>query len=112
MMALKSSLWSAASELEDTSQLSNPENNIDVAIPPKTRPRRSTGKNGKSRRTQVVAYRMQNKRQIRLRPLRQGNESVIASMSGSEYVLRICPDTDERRKHGGAKEAGHKKDGN
>jgi hypothetical protein len=112
MMALKSSLWSAASELEDTSQLSNPENNIDVAIPPKTRPMRRTGKDGKSRRTQVVAYRIQNKRQIRLRPLRQGNESVITSMSGSEYVLRICPDTNERRKHGGAKEAGHKKDGN
>ena len=69
MMVLKSSLWSAASELEDTSQLSNPENNMDVDIPPKTRPRMSTGKNGKSRRAQAVAYRMQNNRQIRLRPL-------------------------------------------
>jgi hypothetical protein len=54
-MALKSSLFSAAFELEDMSQLSNPENNMDVDIPPKTRPRRSRGKNGKSRRPQVVA---------------------------------------------------------
>lgn len=112
MMVLKSTLWSAASELEDTSQLSNPENNMDVAIPPKTRARRSTGKNGKRRRAQVMAYRMQNKRQIRLRPLRQGSESVITPMSGSEYVLCIRPDTNERRKNGGAKEASHKKDGN
>jgi hypothetical protein len=55
MMLLKSSLCSAAFELEDTSQLSNPENNMDVAIPPKTRPRRSKGKNGKSRRPHVMA---------------------------------------------------------
>jgi hypothetical protein len=75
MMVLKSSLWSAASELDDTSQLSNPENKMDVDIPPKTRPRRRTGKKGKSRRAHVVAYRMQNRRQIRLRPLRQGNEN-------------------------------------
>jgi hypothetical protein len=73
-MVLRSSLWRAALELEDTSQLSNPENNIDVDIPPKTRPRRRTGKDEKSRRAQVVAYRMQNRRQIRLRPLRQGDE--------------------------------------
>jgi hypothetical protein len=73
-MVLRSSLWSAALELEDTSQLSNPENNMDVDIPPKTRPRRRTGKNGKSRRAHVEAYRMQNKRQIRLRPLCQGDE--------------------------------------
>ena len=33
-------------------------------------------------------------------------------MSGSEYVLHICPDANERREHGGAKEAGHKKDSN
>jgi len=112
MMVLKSSLWSAASELEDTSQLSNPENNMDVAIPPKTRPMMSTGKNGKSKRAQVVAYRIQNRRQMRLRPLRQVNESIITPMAGSEYVLCICPDTNERRKHGSAKKAGHKKDGN
>jgi hypothetical protein len=55
IIALKSSLLSAASELEDMSQLSNPENNMDVDIPPKTRPRRSRGKNGKRRRPQVVA---------------------------------------------------------
>jgi hypothetical protein len=55
IIALKSSLFSAAFELEDMSQLSNPENNMDVDIPPKTRPRRSRGKNGKSRRPQVVA---------------------------------------------------------
>jgi len=52
---LKSSLFSAAFELEDTSQLSNPENNMDVDIPPKTRPRRSRGRNGKSRRPHVEA---------------------------------------------------------
>jgi hypothetical protein len=72
IIRLKSSLGSAALELEDTSQLSKPENNIDVAIPPKTRPRRSTGKNGKSRRPHVKAYRMQNRRQMRFRPLRHG----------------------------------------
>ena len=41
-----------------------------------------------------------------------GNESKLAPMSGCEYVLCICPDANERRKHGGAKEAGHEKDGN
>jgi hypothetical protein len=55
MMVLKSSLCNAAFELEDTSQLSNPENNIDVDIPPKTRPRRSRGKNGTSRSPHVMA---------------------------------------------------------
>jgi hypothetical protein len=55
MILLKSSLCSAAFELEDTSQLSNPENNMEVDMPPKTRPRRSKGKDGKSRRPQVVA---------------------------------------------------------
>jgi hypothetical protein len=55
MIVLKSSLWSAALELEDTSQLSNPENNMDVDMPPKTRARRSTGKIGTSRRPQVEA---------------------------------------------------------
>jgi len=55
IIVLKSSLFSAAFELEDTSQLSNPENNMDVDIPPKTRPRRSRGRNGKSRRPHVEA---------------------------------------------------------
>jgi hypothetical protein len=72
-MVLKSSLDSAAFELEDTSQLSNAENNIDVDIPPKTRARRSMGKKGKSRRPHVVAYRMQKSKQIRFRPLNWGN---------------------------------------
>jgi hypothetical protein len=73
-MVLKSSLWSAALELEDTSQLSNPENNMDVDIPPKMRPRIRTGKKGMSKRAHVMAYTMQNRRQIRLRPLRRENE--------------------------------------
>ena len=55
IILLKSSLCNAAFELEDTSQLSNPENNMDVDIPPKTRPKRSKGKDGKSRRPHVVA---------------------------------------------------------
>jgi len=74
MIVLRSSLCNAAFELEDTSQLSKPENNIDVDIPPKTRARRSIGKNGKRRRAHVVAYRIQNRRQIRRRPLRQRNK--------------------------------------
>ena len=58
MIVLKSSLCSAASELEDTSQLSNVENDMDVDIPLKTHAKRSKGKNGKSRRPHVVACRM------------------------------------------------------
>src|SRR6266404_5404194 len=71
MIMLRSSLCSPAFELEDTSQLSNAENNMDVDIPPKTRANSSRGKNGKSRRPHVVAYRMQNNKQIRLRPLKE-----------------------------------------
>lgn len=57
IIVLRSSLCSMASELEDMSQLLNAENNVDINIPLKTHAKRSKGKNGKSRRPHVVAYR-------------------------------------------------------
>jgi hypothetical protein len=111
MIVLKSSLCSAASELEDTSQLSNAENNMEVDIPPKTRAKRSNGKNGKSRRPHVIAYRTQNNKQIRLRPLcsrerskKQLSEELV------DYSLRVCPNTDKWSEDGGADKACHKQD--
>ena len=111
MIVLKSSLCSAASELEDTSQLSNAENNMEVDIPPKTRPKRSKGKNGKSRRPHVVAYRTQNNRQTRLRPLCRERSKKQLSGKLADYLLGVCPDTDKWSKNGGADKACHKQDG-
>jgi len=108
MIVLKSSLCSAAFELEDTSQLSNAENNMDVDIPPKTRPKRSKGKNGKSRRPHVIAYRTQNNKQIRLRPLCRERSKTQLSVKFVEYSLRIRPNTDKWSEDGGADKASDK----
>jgi hypothetical protein len=112
MMVLKSSLCSAALELEDTSQLSNAENNMDVDIPPRTRARRSTGKNGKRRRPHVVAYRMQNNKQIRLRPLcrERGKEQLSPKLSKNSLCVR--PNTYKWSEDGGAHKSSDKQNGN
>lgn len=54
---------------EDISHDSNAENNIDVDIPPRTRPHRRTGSQGNIMHTQASVYVIQKARQSFLRPL-------------------------------------------
>ena len=69
MMALRSSLRSAAVELAETSQLSKAENKIEVEMPPRTRAKSKTGREGTRSRPHVSEYVTQNVRHNRRRPL-------------------------------------------
>jgi hypothetical protein len=56
-------------DAEDINHDSNAENNIEVEMPPRSRPTRRTGSTGKRMRMQVKVYVMQNAKQSFRRPL-------------------------------------------